>query len=242
MLKNLWRIAGIFWLAGTVFTQTDAGVETKNLAAYYNGNYSGRKQFALPAQIDRFLPKVLLVTRSGKLASTYREDKLVSFIKRTRFLIASEYTTAKLSDRLWFPSVEFNGKRYIFAGEHFDTEADAKIFNLFLKEANLKIENEREAAELANLFFSVTRGYFENKGKLILSGVEDVPLSYRKAKEGETKRLQKIIVSPTAKMIDGSYEVELYTWEMALGEVTKWSFKIQSDTRIEVQTGIIGKL
>lgn len=242
MLVNFRRIVVMFWLVGSALAQADSKVETKNLQTYYNGNYAGRKQFALPAKIDRFLPQVLLVTRSEKLASTYREDKLVSFIKRTKFLIASEFTTAKLSDRLWFPSVEFNDKRYVFAGEHFDTEADAEIFNLLLKEANLKIESEKEAAELANLYFSVTRGYFENKGKLVLSGVEDVPLSYRKAKEAETNRLQQIVAAPKIKPVGKSYEVELFTWEMALGEVKKWTFKIQRDAQIENQSKVLGKL
>jgi hypothetical protein len=242
MPMKLWQIVMIFGLVATAFAQTNSRIETKSLEAYYNGNYSGRKQFVLPALIDRFLPKVLLVRRNERPFSTFGEEKLVSLIKKTRFLEASEYSVTQIHDRLEFPSIEFGNSRYIFAGENFKTKADTEIFNLFLKEANLRIDSEKEAAELANLYFSVTRGYFENKGKLILSGVEDVPVSYRETKEVEAKRLQQIVAAPKTKRAGESFEVELFTWEMALGEVKNWTFKIQRDAQIELQSKVIGKL
>lgn len=243
MQMKFWQIAMIFGLAVNAFAQTDSKVEAKNLEAYYNGNYSGRKQFVFPARIGKFFPKVLLIKRTRKPSHNYREQKVASLAKAINFFDATEYVSkGNVSDRSWFQSIEVKGKTYIFSGESFGIETDAEIFNLFLKQANLKIESEKEAAELANLYFSITRGYFENRGKLILSGVEDVPLSYRKAKESETKRLQEIVAAPTSKVVGKNYEVELFTWEMALGEVKKWSFKIQPDAQIEVQSEIIGKL
>ena len=255
MLRILWQIAIILMLTISVWAQDDSKIVAQNLATYYNGDYSGVKQFVLPVSINRFLPEVLLIERKKEIAFKTETNTFALLFKKAKILNALKYvdlrakkngdgtvTVKSVSDRTRFPSVEFKDKIYIFAGEHFDTKADAEIFNLFLKEANLKIENEKEAAELANLYFSVTRGYFENKGKLILSDVEDVPLSYRKAKEAEAKRLQEIVVAPKAKLVGESYEVELFTWEMALGEVKNWSFKIQPDAQIEVQSEIIGKL
>jgi hypothetical protein len=242
MLKNFLQIIMIFGLIANAFAQTTSTIETKNLKVYYNGDSLGRKQFIFPAQIGKFFPKVLLVRSNKKLFSTFGEEKLSSLIKRIKFFGASQYSITKIDDRSEFPCIEFGSKRYIFAGENFDTDTDTEIFNIFLKRVNLKIESEKEAEELANLYFSVTRGYFENSGKLILSKVEDVPLSRRKSKEAETKRLKEIIVSPMSKTADGSYEVELYTWEMALGEIKKWNFKIQTNAQIEVKSEIVGKL
>lgn len=242
-------------LTANVWAQSDSKIAARNLATYYNGTYSGNEQFVLSTPVTRFLPEVLLVERKKETTFKTKVRKFALLYKKINLLNALEYvdlrekkngdgtaTVRSVSHRLRFPSIKFNDKIYIFAGENFNTEADAEIFNLFLKEANLEIENEREAAELANLYFSVTRGYFENRGKLILSGVEDVPPSYRKAKEAETKRLQQIISAPQSKLAGGSYEVEFFTWEMALGEVKKWNFKIQPNAQIEVQSEVISKL
>jgi hypothetical protein len=241
MQLKFWLTALLFGLTVSAFGQTTSKVEVKSLKTYFDGNYAGQKQFFLPAEIGIFLPKVLLIKRK-KPALQLKAENLSSFIKATRFLYASEYSTNQISDRLWFPSIEYRGKIYAFAGEHFDVEADAKIFNSFLMESGLKVENEREASELATLYLTITRGYLENGGRLILQSVEDVPLSYRKDKEGETNRLGKIVVALKTASLSDSFDVELFTWEMALGKVNKWIFKIKTNGQIEVHTQTIGKL
>lgn len=242
MLMKLCQMVVILGLVAIAFAQTNSTIETTSLETYYEGSYSGRKQFILPARISKFFPKVLLVRNNRKLLSAFEEKKLVSLLKTIKFFSSSQYSVTTIHDRSEFPCVEFDGSRYIFAGESFDIDTDTEVFNLLLGKADLKIESEKEAAELAYLYFSVTRGYFENRGKLILSGVEDVPLSYRQAKEAEAKRLLEIVSAPKTKLVGKSYVVELFTWEMALGEVRKWEFKIHSDAQVEVQSETIGRL
>jgi hypothetical protein len=216
------------------------------------GNKVKYRSVIFPNTLSDRLTK-LLIAKGHEKNYDFQNTRLKRIFQKVPFLRVAEYfesgvvknkdgsfTATIVSHPAFYPAIFYEDKLYVFSESEFKT--DAEIFNLFLEKANLKIENEREAAELANLYFSVTRGYFENKGKLILSGVEDVPLSYRKDNESETKRLQEVITSPRTKMTDGSYEVELYTWEIALGEVKKWNFKIQPDAQVEVESTIIGKL
>jgi hypothetical protein len=209
-------------------------------------------QIILPISLSDRLTK-LQISSGYRKNFSYQSDNLKRFFRKVEFLRIAEYARegikkssngktigSMISHRAWYPAVLYKKKLYVFTESN--SETDAEIFNIFLRRAKLKIQNEQEALELANLYFLITRGYFENRGKRILSKVEDVPLSYREAKENETKRLQEIIVSPTSKMIDGSYEVELFTWEMVSGEVKKWNFKIQPDAQVEVESTIIGKL
>jgi hypothetical protein len=216
------------------------------------GNKIKYRLVVLPNSLNDTLTK-LQIAKGKEKSYSYQTAHLKTFFQNITFLRIAEYfetgvvknkdgtfTARMISHPAFYPAVFYREKIYLFTES--DVSTDAEIFNLFLKQANLKIESEKEAAELANLYLLFTRGYFENKGKLILSGVEDVPLSYRKAKEAETKRLREIVVAPKSKLVGGNYEVELYTWEMALGEVKKWNFKIQPDAQIEVQSEIIGKL
>lgn len=215
------------------------------------GNKVKYRLVVLPTSLNDTLTKLQIAKGNEKSYSYQTAHK--TFFQNILFLRIAEYfetgviknkdgtfTARMRSHPAFYPAVFYREKIYLFTEG--DVSTDAEIFNLFLKEANLKIESEKEAAELANFYLSVTRGYFENKGKLILSDVEDVPLSYRKAKEAEMKRLREIVAAPKSKLVGESYDVELYTWEMALGEVKKWNFKIQPNAQIEVQSEVIGKL
>ena len=255
MFKTLRQTVIALILAAHGLAQSDSGITSTTLATYINGNYSGNKLYVLPTVVAKVLPKVLIVERRKEISIKVKSHRLASLIRKSKLFSATQYIDLRprrnndgtvsvtyFFDEVRFPGIEFNGARYVFAGAHCDTSADARIFNLFLKEADLRIESEKEAIELANLYLSITRGYFENQGKLILSGVEDVPPSYRNAEEAETNRLREIVAAPKSTRVGDNYEVELYTWEIFRGEVSRWTFKIQSDAHIEVQSEIIGKL
>jgi len=195
----------------------------------------------------------LQIAKGNEKSYSYQTAHLKTFFQNILFLRIAEYfeagivknkdgtfTARMTSHPAFYPAVFYKEKIYVFRES--DVEANTEIFNLFLKEANLRIESEKEAIELANLYLSITRGYFENKGKLILSSVEDVPPSFRNGKKSEMNALREIVAAPKCTRVGDNYEVELYTWEIFRGEVSRWTFKIQSDAHIEVQSEIIGKL
>lgn len=233
-----------------------SGLSVEKQMSTVKENKVGSRSVVLPNTLSDRLTK-LQVAKGNKKNYNFQTAQLKKIFQKINLLRVAEYFDVQTkiiknrdgtftaiggmrSHPAFYPAILYKEKIYLFTESN--AETDTEIFNLFLKEANLKIENEKEAAELANLYFSITRGYFENKGKLILSDVEDIPLSYRDRKEAETERLQKVITEPKTKLVGDSYEVELYTWEIFHGEVKKWSFKIRLDAQIEVQSEIIGKL
>jgi hypothetical protein len=250
-MKNfLLSIIMATFLVANLFGQTNLSVEKQ--IPTVRANKFKLQEVVLPSSLNDTISK-LLITKGNQKSYKFQTVRLKKiFLKYTLFRVTEyfesgvvknkdgTFTSRMQSHPAWYPSVLHNKKLCVFSESNVET--DTEIFNLFLKQAKLKIENEQEALELANLYFSVTRGYFENRGKLILSKLEDVPLSYRTSKEAETKRLREIVVSPMSKTADGSYEVELYTWEIALGEVRKWTFKIQENAQIEVKSEVVGKL
>jgi hypothetical protein len=249
MSKFLLSIIATTLLAGSLFGQSNLSVERRIPTVKKNKVLV--RMIVLPITLNDKITKLLVAER--KVSYKFGSIQLNKAFQNILLLRVAEnfetgivknkdgtFTARMQSHPAWYPAVSYKKKLYVFTESNPDT--DAEIFNIFLKRVNLKIENEAEALELANLYFSVTRGYFENRGKLILSKVEDVPLSYRERKEEETKRLKEAIISSKVKVIDGNYEVELFTWEMVLGEVKKWNFKIQPDAQIEVQSEIFGKL
>jgi len=236
--------------AATVFGQTNVIVERR--IPVVRGNKVRNQVVIFPAALSNKMTK-LLIAEGNEKSYSYQTAKLKTFFQNVTPCRIAEYintgvvknkdgtfTARVISHQAFYPAVFYKGRIYLFTES--DALTDAEIFNLFLKETNLKIESEKEAAELANLYFSIARGYFERTLKLILSGVEDVPLFYRKDKETETKRLKDIVTPPKTKLVGERYKVELYTWEIFHGEVKKWTFNIQLDAQIEVQSELIGKL
>lgn len=217
-----------------------------------------KQQVVLPSSLTGKLTKLLIVKDREK-RYTFQNVRLEKLFQKIPLYRVAEYSDIQtriiknkdgtftavggmVSHPSWYPALYYNYKLYVFRESHSDVVANTEIFNLFLKEANLRIESEKEAIELANLYLSITRGYFENKGKLILSSVEDLPPPFRNGKESEMNALREIVAAPKSTRVGDNYEVELYTWEIFRGEVSRWTFKIQSDAHIEVQSEIIGKL
>jgi hypothetical protein len=243
MFKTLWQIAIVLMITTNAWAQSDSKIVMQTLATYYNGDYSGDKLFALPASINKFLPDVLLAERRKEMAFKAETNKFASLIKKTKLFKATEYVDSRprknrdgtikvraVYDRAWFPSIELNGKRYVFSED--DIAADIEVFNLFLNDAQISVESEPEALELTKLFFYFARGYSEHQGKQILSNIESIPALFRRGKDPQVEKLRNVVESPRVTFQNGKYQVELYAWESVLGRVVKWDFTIASNSLI----------
>lgn len=213
-----------------------------------------KQEVVLPSTLTGTLTK-LLVAKGDEKSYTFQNVRLEKLFKTIPLYRVAEYfesgvvknkdgtfTAIINSHPSWYPALYYKYKLYVFRESDSDVVANTEIFNLFLKEADLRIESGKEAIELANLYLSITRGYFENKGKLILSSVEDVPPSFRNGKESEMNALREIVAAPKCTRVGDNYEVELYTWEIFRGEVSRWTFRIRADGQMEVQQEIVGSL
>jgi hypothetical protein len=240
----------VFISATTLLGQKSLSA-TKKLWAVHN-NRSTYNTVILPLSLKKELSRLLLTDLRVPSPSIGprldgSSNKALGFLQVANYFETKPRTDRKgittvrsISHPVFFPALSFRKRLYVFSET--DPRSDTEIFNIFLKEADWKIDSGAKAAELVKLYFSATRLYFETRGKLILADIDDVPISYRNANADETKRLQRIVVSPKTKPVDASYEVELYTWEMVLGEVTKWNFKIHNHAQMDVQSEIVGKL
>lgn len=241
-----------FVFAPGLYGQSDSIV--KKYVSVTRGVRTHSKLVAMPKSLTAGLTKIQVMNgflKSDHFASQFRNknNPRTSILRVTEYLQPSKkpLNNSKgdlvfgpyVSHREWYPCIDFGGTLYVFTEQ--DVPIDTEMFNLFLSESELRIEDKKDAKDLVFLYFSATRGYFENKGKLILSKVEDVSRANQKDYRFEANRLRTVIKPLDVRLKEGMYVAELYTWEISLGEVTKWYFKIRPEAEIEVQSELIGK-
>jgi hypothetical protein len=238
----------------TVFGQSNTKISEKKLATHFNGTYVGTKLFILPTSINKFLPNVFLGKRRNYLGFKVEQRKIVNLVENTKILRATEFTSPEtrkkingktvivggVSDRGWFPSIEFNNKGYIFSEN--DNEANIEVFNLFLKDSKLSVQNTDEALELLKLYFYLAENYTDDGGKVILSTVESIPELFRRGKEIQINNIRDKITPPKVFFENGEYLLELFTWEFPLNNITQWRFKLNSNSIMLTNKKDIGKI
>lgn len=213
-------------------------------------NETKAETVAMPASLERALTKLQKIRGSVK---TFPADRNRNWDRPETVIRVAEYFEPETSDpktgnKIFryeshpasYPCIVGENAIYIF--REGDTPASTEMFNLFLRESQLRVTTSDQALALIEFYFSATRGYFENRGKLILTKIEDIPYAGKKTYESETRRLKGVIKVPAVYAANGKYEVVLYTWEIRDGEVTKWDFIITHENQITVKHEIVGRL
>lgn len=213
-----------------------------------------RYRFVAPSTLENAFPGWKAASSKPFQATFSRGSLFDSALTKVELLKVSRYVKyesarvgqqsgagSAYSHPILFPAAIIDGEIYVFSNQ--DQTGNNNVINQLIEKLGVKVSNEDDARQLAELYLFFNSGRFDNPAKQIISSVNDVPQDDRAKRQEQTAKLAPLIHPLRVTDLTGRYKVEFFTWEyLPRGEVINWQVSVFPSGRLEVSNSIAGTI
>lgn len=229
------------------------GTKTIFLDVEHEGKFV-RYRIVAPSTLEDAFPGWKAAGSKPVQATFNRGSLFDSALKKVELLMVSRYVkfeSARVGQQsgagsahshpTLFPAAIIDGEIYIFSKQ--DLTGNVYVINQLIEKLGVKVSNEDDARQLAELYLFFNSDRFNSPAKQIISRIDDVPQDDRAKRQEQAEKLAPLIRPLRVTDLNWHYKVEFFTWEyLPRGEVINWQVSVFPNGKLEVSNGVAGMI